>query len=140
MNDDARTFVDTNVFIYANDATAGTKHERARELLKTIWLDGSGVVSVQVLQELYVNLTRKLRLPSADATAIVKELTQWSVYAPAPDDVLSAIRLHDRSKISFWDAMILRSASRMDCRTLWSEDLNEGQTYAGVTVRSPFTV
>lgn len=140
MTDDARTFVDTNIFIYANDATAGTKHERARELLKTVWLDGSGVVSVQVLQELYVNLTRKLQLPSADAATMVRELSQWAVHAPESDDVLSAIRLHERSKISFWDAMIFRSASRMDCRTLWSEDLNEGQTYAGVTVRSPFAV
>lgn len=135
----AKAFVDTNVLIYLHDTTAGTKQEVARRLVDQLWEDGEGALSVQVLQEFYVNSTRKLGMPSEEAQAQVMRLLAWTVHAPTPRDVLSAIRLHQNSLISFWDAMILTSAARLGCEVLYSEDLNAGQEFRGVRVENPFS-
>lgn len=133
-------FCDTNVFIYANDASAGDKQERARRLLDRLWGSGTGVVSLQVLQELYVNLTRKLRPPVAplDAREIVAELRTWRVIEPEKNDVIAAIDASLRWRISFWDGLLLTTARKAAAEVLWSEDLNDGQNFDGVTVRNPF--
>jgi predicted nucleic acid-binding protein len=135
-----RHFVDTNVLVYAHDSSAHEKREIARDLLGRIWLDQSGCTSIQVLQELYATLTRKVRVPlkSAEASKIISYLSQWRVHSPEPADVLAAIQIHQRNQISFWDAMIVRSATRLGCTVIWSEDLNAGQDYAGVRVLNPF--
>lgn len=136
-----RQFIDTNVLVYAHDSSAHEKREIARDLLGRIWLDQSGCSSIQVLQELYSNLTRKVRTPlkSAEASKIISFLAQWRVHSPEPADVLAAIQIHQRNQISFWDAMIVRSALRLGCSVIWSEDLNPGQDYGGVRVLNPFT-
>jgi len=79
-----------------------------------------------VLQELYVNLTRKVPQPLDGATAsrIIADLSQWQVHSPEPPDLLAAIEIQQRNRISFWDAMIVRSAARLGCLRIWSEDLN----------------
>jgi predicted nucleic acid-binding protein len=139
MND-SRSFIDTNVLVYAYDTTAGAKRERARSLLADLWRSGDGCLSVQVLQEFFVNVTRKVPRPldPEPAAAIIADLSRWRVHSPDAGDVLAAVDLHRRDGISFWDAMILRSASTLGCRTLYSEDLNHGQRYDGVQVRNPF--
>jgi predicted nucleic acid-binding protein len=135
-----RRFTDTNVLVYAHDVTAGDKHDRARALLEELWQTREGCLSVQVLQEFFVTTTRKIPKPLAAPAAaqIIADLAHWHVHAPAARDVLAAIDIHQRTGASFWDAMILRSAQELGCQTLYSEDLNSGQTYAGVQVSNPF--
>jgi predicted nucleic acid-binding protein len=139
MND-SRSFVDTNIVVYAYDATAGDKRDRARSLLADLWESGEGCLSVQVLQEFFVTATRKVPKPldPASAAGIIADLSRWRVHAPGPDDVLTAIDAHRGQDISFWDAMIVCSAATLGCRILYSEDLNPGQQYEGVQVRNPF--
>lgn len=141
MSDDPeRSFVDTNVFVYAYDRTAGKKRDQARALLVGLWQSGEGCLSLQVLQELFVAMTRKVPtpLPAARASRLVSDLSRWRLHAPGREDLLAAIELHTKHRISLWDSMIIQSASRLGCETLWTEDLGAGQSYAGVTVRNPF--
>lgn len=137
---DRRSFVDTNVLVYAHDITAGRKRERARDLLVELWESGLGCLSVQVLQEFFVNVTRKVPRPldAATGAAIIADLARWRVHAPGPEDVLAAIELHRSRDVSFRDSMILRSASALGCVTLYSEDLDPGQRYDGVQIHNPF--
>jgi predicted nucleic acid-binding protein len=133
-------FLDTNIFIYAHDRSAGSKHIRAKELVRELWESGEGCLSIQVLQEFYVNVTQKVPKPlSAEVAAqIIADLSRWLVHRPGVEDVLDAIRMQGRYQIAFWDAMIVASAIQMGCHTLWSEDLNPGQVYDQVQVLSPF--
>ncbi|MCZ7574862.1 MAG: PIN domain-containing protein [Ardenticatenaceae bacterium] len=133
-------FVDTNILIYAHDRSAGVKHLQAKTLLQELWNTHTGCLSVQVMQEFYVNVTRKVARPlSPEAAAqIIADLAVWDVHRPAVEDILDAIGVQARYQLSFWDAMIVVSAQQLGCRTLWSEDLNSGQVYDGVTVRNPF--
>ena len=133
-------FVDTNVLLYAHDHSAGQKHIRARELVRELWQSGEGCLSVQVLQEFYVNVTRKVANPLASEVAaqIIADLSVWQVHRPGVEDVLDAIRLQDRYQVSFWEAMIIASAFQLGCQTIWSEDLNPGKDYDQVKVLSPF--
>lgn len=133
-------FVDTNVLIYAHDQSAGSKHTQAKELLLELWENRTGCVSVQVLQEFYVNVTQKVAKPlsSEAAEQIITDLAAWHVHSPEMEDVLKAIHLQRKHKISFWDAMILASAIALKCEIVWSEDLNPGQRFESVTVTNPF--
>jgi len=135
-----RHFVDTNVLVYAHDVTAGDKHSRARALVEELWGTRQGCLSVQVLQEFFVTTTQKIPRPleGPAAARIIDDLAHWHVHAPAAADVLAAIGIHQRTGASFRDAMILRSAKELGCRTLHSEDLNSGQEYEGIQVRNPF--
>jgi len=134
-------FCDTNLFVYAYDVTAGPKREQASVLLARLWDSGDGVVSMQVLQELFVALTRKIPepLPLPEARAIVSDMSTWRVVEPVSRDILTAIDGAARWRVSFWDAMILTTALRAGARTVWSEDLNDGQSYDGAIVRNPFS-
>lgn len=137
-----RQFVDTNVLVYAHDTSAGTKHLRARALVEDLWASGAGCLSVQVLQEFYVAVTRKVAKPAAPAIArqIVKSLTNWTVHTPGVDDVLAAIDTQTRLGISFWDALIVQSASRLGCERIITEDLSHTAVYQGVKAVNPFWV
>ena len=133
-------FCDTNVIVYAYDASAGAKRTRALQLLESLWQSGDGVLSVQVLQELFVTLTRKLAspLPGADAQAIVSDLATWRIVEPRRGDVLEAIDAALTWQLAFWNAMILTAARKAGAEVLWSEDLNDGQAFGGTVVRNPF--
>lgn len=135
-----REFVDTNVLVYAFDPSAKTKQIAAAGLVERLWQSGTGCVSVQVLQEFFVTVTRKVPQPLLiDAAADrVRELSTWKVFAPAAGDILAAIALHKQAQISFWDAMILQAAAESGCESLWTEDLNERQILRGVRIRNPF--
>lgn len=138
--DTGRQFVDTNVLVYAHDVSAGAKHQQARALLEELWGTGNGCLSVQVLQEFFVTVTRKVACPLDEDSAarIIAYLARWTMFVPDVADVLEAIRLHKRHGLSFWDAMVVRGASHLGCSVLWSEDLNPGQVLEGVAVRNPF--
>jgi len=134
-------FVDTNVLVYAHDVTAGDKHARAKALVTSLWESENGCLSTQVLQEFYVTVTRKVARPlsSEVAAQIIADLAVWRVQVPDVADVLDAIELHRRYGTSFWDALVIQSASRLGCACIWSEDLNPGQAYAGIRVLNPFS-
>lgn len=139
--DPAVEFVDANVLVYAFDASAGSKHTAAKELMDRLWSTGGGCLSVQVLQEFFVTVTRKVPKPLSidEASDRVRDLSAWQVFAPNADDVLGAIRLHKQARIAFWDAMVVRAAEQSGCAVLWTEDLTDGQTIQSVTIRNPFS-
>ena len=72
------------------------------------------------------------------AIGVIRDLAYWKVHEPKIDDVLNAVNLQQRYKISFWDAMILQSALQLECSLIWSEDLNPGQVYESVKLVNPF--
>jgi predicted nucleic acid-binding protein len=134
-------FADTNILLYAYDATAGEWHDRASALVDRLWRERRGAISVQVLQEFYVNATHKAAKTIDPEVAIdmLKSLVRWRVHSPLPDDVIAAATLSSRYQLSFWDAMVVRSAAELRCDTLWTEGLNEGQVIEGVRLSNPFT-
>ena len=131
-------FVDTNILIYAFDTTAGEKRAVAMELVRRMWLDHQGCISLQVLQEFYVASTRKLVLSPEQAALQVGRFGRWRVHRPSVEDVLSVIELHRTSAVSFWDGLILKSAQASHCSILWSEDMSHGQRWGSLEVRNPF--
>lgn len=136
-----REFVDANILVYAFDSSAGRKRESARALLERLWDSNTGCLSIQVLQEFFVTITKKVAKPLSvdDATARIREFATWRVFAPNADDVLAAIGIHRQAKIGFWDAMIVLAATESGCDLLWTEDLKDGQLLRGVRIRNPFT-
>lgn len=142
MSDDLTyQFVDTNILVYAHDTAAGRKHQLAKNLLSELWESGNGCLSIQVLQEFYVTITRKVAKPllPSQASSIIEYLSTWRIHSPQARDIVAAIQIQKRFDTSFWDAMIIQSATRLDCKTVWSEDLNHGQYYANVRLLNPFT-
>jgi len=133
-------FVDTNVLLYAYDTTAGERHDRAYEVVSRLGRERRGALSVQVLQEFYVNAVHKIAVPLSPETARdrVGVLSRWSTHSPLPYDVIAAAELAETHRLSFWDAMILRSANELGCNVLWSEDLNHGQRIGTVVIANPF--
>lgn len=136
----AREFLDANVLVYAFDASAGRKKTAAEHLLARCWETGVGCLSVQVLQEFFVTVTRKVAHPLSldEAADRVREFATWKVFAPTANDVLGAIALQKQAKLNFWDAMVLQAAAESGCDVLWTEDLNDGQAIRGVRIRDPF--
>jgi len=131
-------FVDTNVLVYAHDGGAGRRHDRSVDLLNRLFEEANGSLSVQVLSEFYSVATRKLSMKSEEAEEAISDLSGWIIHRPGHADVLRAIRLLRRHKISWWDAMVINSAIELGCSILWSEDLTHGQRYGTVIVRNPF--
>jgi predicted nucleic acid-binding protein len=135
-----RRFADTNVLVYLFDADAPAKRERAREILATDGVEGRLVISTQVLQELFVTVTRKLAVPLAPAQALaaLDSLDELSVMAIDRPLVRSAAELSIRHRISLWDALIVEAARAGGCKVLLTEDLQDGWKVAGVRVENPF--
>lgn len=135
-----KTFVDTSVLIYAHDVDAGIKHDLARRVLRDLWERRTGLLSPQVLQEFYVNVTRKIAtpLPKPSARSVVESYQLWCVDT-TPAEILDAFRIEDESGIGFWDAMIVAAARKGGAARILSEDLNPGQIIAGVRIENPFS-
>lgn len=136
MND--RVFLDTNVLVYADDLDAGDKRTRAQALLRQLITDSRAVISTQVVQEFFVAITRKLGVEAAVARKKVELLLRLDVVLVRPELVLAAIDLHRLHGLSFWDALIVRSAASAGCGRLLSEDLSHGQVIEGVRIENPF--
>ena len=139
-DDSAHQFVDANILVYAHDISAGARNEKARELIRRLWENKTGCLSIQVLQEFYVVVTQKVSNPisSTDASRIISDLSHWRIHEPAFEDLLSAIDLQQRYSLSFWDAMVVHSAARLRCQVIWSEDMSHGQVYEGIRLINPF--
>jgi predicted nucleic acid-binding protein len=133
-----RSFFDTNILVYADDKAAPAKQRRAIELVALHRRAGTGVLSLQVLQEYFVTVTRKLRVDAQIARRKVELLAEFDVVAPDLDDILAAIDLHRLLGFSFWDALVLRTAKEAACTVLLSEDVQPGRTIDGVQIVNPF--
>ena len=135
-----KCFVDTNVLVYAADLSAGKKCARSQELTEELWALRKGVLSTQVLQELYFALRRKLEkpMPAWEAEEILRDYSEWEVVVNNRHSLFRAIELETRYQISFWDGLMLQAAERAGAGVVYSEDLSHGQTYAGIRVVNPF--
>jgi len=135
-----KSFVDTNILVYAHDRLSGLKHDRARALVQRLWETGEGVLSTQVLQEFCVSLRRKVSnpVPTEKLRQLVSNYLTWQIVVNTPDSTLRALEIEERYQISFWDALILQAAESGGAEVIYSEDLNAGQTYSGVRVLNPF--
>jgi predicted nucleic acid-binding protein len=131
-------FLDTNVLVYADDLDAGEKRERARAVLEDAMASGEGVVSTQVLQEFFVIATRKLGVDPALARRKVELLAEMALVRIDLELILAAIDLSRLHSFSFWDALIVRTASAAGCTVLLTEDLQHGQVVDGVRIENPF--
>ena len=134
-------FMDTNILVYAYDRSAGRKHTAAARLVEQCWEIENGCLNIQVLQEFYVTVTQKIARPLEYRTArqVIADLAQWHIHVPEAKDILQAIDLQETYQLSFWDAMVLQSATSLGCAQLLSEDLSHGETYGAVKVINPFT-
>jgi predicted nucleic acid-binding protein len=134
-----KTFVDTNVLIYAHDIDAKAKHDVAKSVLHELWAHRTGVLSMQVLQEFYVNVTRKIAspLPKDVARLVVNSYSIWCMET-TPAEIAAAFHIEDESHIGFWDALIVASAVKSGTVRILSEDLNAQQMVAGIRVENPF--
>ena len=134
-----KTFVDTNILIYAHDLDAKEKYLAAKEVLDELWANRTGVISAQVLQEFYVNVTRKLPKPLSKkkARTIVDTYVIWCVDV-TPAEITTAFRIEDEARISFWDALICAAAMKSGAERILSEDLNAGQRITGIRIENPF--
>ena len=132
-------FFDTNVLIYIHDLRAPKKMAIAEALFGRHCSEKREVLSTQVLQEYYVNITRKTaRLPLWQARSLVAHYMRLNVVIVQPLHILQAIDLHIRFRLSFWDGLILATAKSAGASILFSEDFTHGRTYDGVRVENPF--
>ena len=134
----ARSFFDTNVLIYADDKGTPAKQKRAVELVSEHRRSRTGVISLQVLQEYFVTVTRKLHVDARIARRKVELLAEFDVASPDVADVLAAIDLQRLHGINFWDALIVRSAKQAGCSVLFSEDMQAAREIDGVRIVNPF--
>jgi predicted nucleic acid-binding protein len=134
----ARSFFDTNVLIYADDRATPAKQQKALDLVAEHRRARTGVVSLQVLQEYFVAVTRKLRVDASIARRKVELLAEFDVVIPEVADILAAIDLHRLHGFSFWDALILRAAKQAGCTRLFSEDMQPARDVDGVRIVNPF--
>jgi predicted nucleic acid-binding protein len=132
-------FADTNILLYtiSRDPQELEKAARARELLAS----RDVALSVQVLQEFYVQATRESRadrLTHEQATSLVAAFRRFPVQETTVGVMLSAMSTRQRFGVSYWDAAILEAARALDCDVVLSEDMSDGQDYAGIRVENPF--
>ena len=134
-----KTFVDTSILTYAHDLDAKEKYLAAKEVLDELWANRTGVISAQVLQEFYVNVTRKLAKPLSKKAArtIVNTYVIWCVDI-TPAEIAAAFRIEDEARIGFWDALVCAAAINSGAERILSEDLNPGQRITGVRIENPF--
>lgn len=135
-----RWFVDTNVLVYARDSTDSIKQARAAEWFSWLWRQRQGRLSVQVLQEYYTTVTRKLRHPISRNTARlhVRSLLAWQPIVLDGSILSAAFRVEDQFGLSWWDSLIVAAAREAQCHFLLTEDLQAGRDLGGVVVVNPF--
>jgi len=133
-----RSFLDTNVLVYLDDASSAVKQKLAYELFAKHLRDRSGYISLQVLQEYFATATRKLKVAPEVARRKVELYAALHVVSPSLEDILAAIDIHRVTRVSFWDGLILRAAQKAECKVLYTEDLQNGKVFDGLRVVNPF--
>lgn len=134
----ARSFFDTNILLYSDDAADPRKNALATDLIARQRAIREAVLSIQVLQEYFVNAVAKLKVDVTVARRRVELFSRFELVLPDPAMVLAAIDIHRLNRLSFWDSMVVEAARVSGCSILFSEDLNAGQTIAGVKIVNPF--
>jgi len=130
--------VDTNILVYSFDPSQGDKHFVAASICRELLEQDRICLSTQILQELYVTLTRKAGIPVDTALAALDDLAQWPVFNVDYRAIRDAVVIARDCRLSFWDALLVAAANRLGAAILLTEDLNHGQTIAGVEIRNPF--
>jgi predicted nucleic acid-binding protein len=133
-----RAFIDTNVFVYADDADQLAKREVARRVITELATARRGVVSTQVLTEYVAAGRRKLGLTLAQCRQALVPMCEFDVVVIHPDLVLAALDLAATYQLSHWDGLILKAASAARCQRLLTDDLQHGQVIDGVRIENPF--
>jgi predicted nucleic acid-binding protein len=133
-----KTFVDTNILAYAQDADSHGKREQSRRLIAALAASGLGVISTQVLQEYYVTATGKLGVAPLAAKAILRTFDVFEIVQISPRLIEDAIDCSILNQLAFWDALIVTAAAVAGCGMLCSEDFNPGQRILGVRIENPF--
>ena len=134
------TFVDTNVLVYAHDASDSKRQPIAAAVVDELWRTRDGVLSTQVLTEFYAVVTRKFEPPLSrrEARTLVDAYAAWPIVQVDPPLIVAASALEEQHSLSFWDALIVEAARRAGADRLLSEDLQHGRRIAGLTIEDPF--
>lgn len=132
-----KTFLDTNILVYAVDQDAGPRRETSRKVIESVVADGSGVISTQVMQEFYVTATRKLGMPPLAAKTVLNTFAVFEIVQISPALIQDAIDCAVLNTLSFWDALIIAAAASAGCARVFTEDLNAGQSVLGVAIENP---
>jgi len=135
----SKTFIDTNVLVYAMDTRDPAKREKARRVLSAVVEAGQAVVSTQVAKEFYVVATTKLGADPIAVKGIIHGFRNMEIVVDDLDLVEQATDIAILNRLSFWDASIVAAAERARCDRILSEDLNAGQEYRGIRIVNPFT-
>jgi len=133
-----RSFLDTNVLVYADAADAPAKQARATALIAQHLREGSGVISTQVLHEFVNAALRKLLLPLDLVRERVRLFSRFETVNASPAAIVDALDLHALHQLSFWDALIVQAARQSGCVELLTEDMQAGALIAGVQIVNPF--
>ena len=134
-----RIFVDTNILVYAHDLSVGGRHTKASAVIESLWEAQTGVISTQVIQEFYVTVTRKIKNPLrlAEAREIIRNYLAWPVQINDPETTIRASEIEEKNNLSFWDALIVAAALRLQAKKIITEDLNHGQIIEGILIENP---
>lgn len=137
-----KVFLDTNVFIYSVDSSPNHKKKTdiAREIVKQHIRDGTGAISIQVLQEFYQVSTHKIQVPLSleDALEYLRYMAVLETVHPDFNMLVTAVYLHKRLKLSFWDGLIVQAAAAAKCSFLLTEDLQDGLRVGDLIIKNPF--
>lgn len=138
----APVFVDTNVLVYAYQLNEPVKQPIAAQWIESLWQEQRGRTSMQVLNECYVTLVRKIKpaLPSAEAWDNVRSLFAWNPQQTDLELLMRAHEIEQRYSLSWWDSLIVGAAQLQNCALLLTEDLQDRAVYGQVTIRNPFTL
>ncbi len=133
-----RSFVDTNIIVYAHDIDAGEKHKIAAAKLEELWRkDTLPAISIQVLQETYAVLLKK-GVSVRDIRGLIEDLLKWNVIVNNEELLLEGMRLQHKFKISIWDAFVIAAAKEAGAKNIISEDLSNAVEYEGIRIINPF--
>ena len=133
-----RSFIDTNILIYVDDADNPEKQKIAIKLIASGWHNGNAVLSTQVLQEYFSAATRKLKIPADKAQRKIELLSHLEIASIEYSDIVRAIELHRLHSFSFWDSLIVTMAQKTACAVLYSEDMQDGRKLEGLQIVNPF--
>lgn len=135
-----KVFLDTNILVYAYDISSGSKHDVARNIVADLWNFRTGVLSIQVLQELFVTVTKKIPKPLDVKTTrdIVRDFLLWEVVDIDGELMMAAMDVQMKYHYAFWDSLIIAAAIKSGASILMTEDLNNGRIIEGVLIKNPF--
>ncbi len=134
----SRSFLDTNILVYADDHDSPQKQGKAQQLIEQGRMSGNAVLSTQILQEYFVTVTRKLGVATDIARSKVDIFSRFPLALIGTEDILAAIDLHRFHQFSLWDALVIRCALQMKCRILYTEDLQHERRVDGLKILNPF--